>query len=69
MNNTPTVLTIDDEPPMHVVLLGLVDGHCLKTVPSAPAAHDLTAPAAHFRRPVVRTFVDWALEEARNDSA
>jgi LysR family glycine cleavage system transcriptional activator len=25
----------------------------------------LVAPAAHFKRPVVRAFVDWALEEAR----
>jgi hypothetical protein len=23
------------------------------------------APAAHFKRPVVRAFVDWALEEVR----
>jgi LysR family glycine cleavage system transcriptional activator len=32
----------------------------------APWSYFLTAPAAHFRRPVVRTFVDWALEEARD---
>jgi len=32
----------------------------------APWKYFLTAPPAHFRRPVVRTFVDWALEEARN---
>ena len=25
----------------------------------------LAAPAAHFKRPTVRAFVDWALEEAR----
>ena len=25
----------------------------------------LVAPAAHFRRPIVRAFVDWALEEAQ----
>jgi len=31
----------------------------------SPWKYWLTAPAAHFRRPVVRTFVDWALEEAR----
>lgn len=31
----------------------------------APWKYFLMAPAAHFRRPVVRTFVDWALEEAR----
>jgi hypothetical protein len=27
------------------------------------------APAAHFRRPIVRAFVDWATEEARAESA
>jgi LysR family transcriptional regulator, glycine cleavage system transcriptional activator len=32
---------------------------------SAPWSYFLTAPATHFRRPLVRTFVDWALEEAR----
>jgi LysR family glycine cleavage system transcriptional activator len=31
----------------------------------APWNYYLTAPAAHFRRPIVRTFVDWAMEEAR----
>ena len=31
----------------------------------APWSYYLTAPAAHFRRPIVRTFVDWAMEEAR----
>ena len=31
----------------------------------SPWQYWLMAPAAHFRRPVVRTFVDWALEEAR----
>ncbi len=31
----------------------------------APWAYYLMAPAAHFRRPLVRTFVDWALAEAR----
>jgi len=30
----------------------------------APWSYYLVAPAAHFRRPVVRAFVDWALEEA-----
>jgi LysR family transcriptional regulator, glycine cleavage system transcriptional activator len=30
----------------------------------APWAYYLMAPAAHFRRPLVRTFVDWALAEA-----
>jgi LysR family glycine cleavage system transcriptional activator len=33
----------------------------------APWNYYLMAPAAHFRRPLVRTFVDWALEEARSD--
>jgi LysR family glycine cleavage system transcriptional activator len=31
----------------------------------APWSYYLAAPAAHFTRPVVRAFVDWALEEAR----
>jgi LysR family glycine cleavage system transcriptional activator len=31
----------------------------------APWGYFLVAPAAHFRRPVVRAFVDWALGEAR----
>jgi len=29
----------------------------------APWSYFLVAPAAHFRRPAVRAFVDWALEE------
>ena len=33
----------------------------------APWSYFLVAPAAHFRRPVVRAFVDWALAEARDD--
>ena len=32
----------------------------------SPWSYFLMAPPAHFRRPVVRTFVDWALEEARS---
>ena len=32
---------------------------------TAPWSYYLTAPTAHFRRPLVRAFVDWALEEAR----
>jgi len=32
----------------------------------SPWNYYLMAPPAHFKRPVVRTFVDWALEEARN---
>jgi LysR family transcriptional regulator, glycine cleavage system transcriptional activator len=35
----------------------------------SPWSYFLMAPPAHFKRPVVRTFVDWALEEARSDSA
>ena len=31
----------------------------------APWSYYLMAPAAHFRRPIVRSFVDWAHEEAR----
>jgi LysR family glycine cleavage system transcriptional activator len=31
----------------------------------APWSYFLIAPPAHFRRPVVRAFVDWAHEEAR----
>jgi LysR family glycine cleavage system transcriptional activator len=34
----------------------------------APWSYYLVAPPAHFRRPIVRTFVDWALEEARGGS-
>ena len=33
----------------------------------APWSYYLTAPAAHFRRPQVRTFVDWVKSEARAD--
>jgi LysR family glycine cleavage system transcriptional activator len=32
----------------------------------APWNYYLMAPAAHFRRPLVRTFVDWAMSEARS---
>jgi LysR family glycine cleavage system transcriptional activator len=35
----------------------------------SPWSYFLTAPPAHFKRPVVRTFVDWALEEARSAGA
>ena len=31
----------------------------------APWSYYLMAPAAHFRRPLVRTFVDWAMGETR----
>jgi LysR family transcriptional regulator, glycine cleavage system transcriptional activator len=33
----------------------------------APWSYFLVAPPAHFRRPVVRAFVDWALAEASDD--
>jgi DNA-binding transcriptional LysR family regulator len=29
-------------------------------------SYHLVAPGAHFARPVVRAFVDWALQEARD---
>jgi LysR family glycine cleavage system transcriptional activator len=32
----------------------------------APWSYFLMAPATHFRRPIVRTFADWAMEEARS---
>ncbi len=35
----------------------------------APWSYFLAAPPAHFRRPVVRAFVDWALAEARDEPA
>ena len=35
----------------------------------SPWSYFLMAPPAHFKRPVVRTFVDWALEEARSGTA
>jgi LysR family glycine cleavage system transcriptional activator len=35
----------------------------------APWSYFLTAPAAHFRRPAVRAFVDWALDETREMGA
>jgi len=34
----------------------------------APWSYFLVAPPAHFRRPVVRAFVDWALAEARDEA-
>jgi LysR family glycine cleavage system transcriptional activator len=34
----------------------------------APWSYYLMAPAAHFRRPIVRSFVDWAMEEARSSA-
>ena len=34
----------------------------------APWSYLLVAPPAHFRRPVVRAFVDWALAEARDEA-
>jgi len=35
----------------------------------SPWSYFLMAPPAHFKRPVVRTFVDWALEDARSGTA
>jgi LysR family glycine cleavage system transcriptional activator len=35
----------------------------------SPWSYFLMAPPAHFKRPVVRTFVDWALEEARSSAS
>jgi len=35
----------------------------------SPWSYFLMAPAPHFKRPLVQTFVDWALEEARAASA
>ena len=35
----------------------------------SPWSYFLVAPPAHFKRPVVRTFADWALEEARASNA
>jgi len=32
----------------------------------APWSYYLVAPPAHFRRPIVRSFVDWAMEESRS---
>jgi len=34
----------------------------------APWSYFLVAPPAHFRRRVVRAFVDWALAEGREDA-
>lgn len=33
----------------------------------APWSYFFVAPPAHFRRPIVRAFVDWALEESRDE--
>jgi LysR family glycine cleavage system transcriptional activator len=35
----------------------------------SPWSYFIVAPEAHFRRPVVRAFVDWALQEARAETA
>ena len=35
----------------------------------SPWSYFLVAPSAHFRRPIVRAFVEWALEEARQGDA
>jgi LysR family glycine cleavage system transcriptional activator len=34
----------------------------------SPWSYFLMAPPTHFKRPVVRTFVDWALGEARSSA-
>jgi LysR family glycine cleavage system transcriptional activator len=49
----------------------LANGHLVRVTQEswrAPWSYFLTAPEAHFRRPVVRAFVDWVLEESRADS-
>ena len=35
----------------------------------SPWSYFLMAPPAHFKRPVVRTFVDWALTEAGSSAS
>jgi LysR family glycine cleavage system transcriptional activator len=53
----------------HVAPL-LVSGQLVRVTQERwPAAwsYFLVAPAAHFRRPVVRAFVEWALQEARDE--
>ena len=45
MNNTPTVLIIEDEPPMQVFLRSLVEGHGMKTVTTVTAAEGVTQAA------------------------
>jgi LysR family glycine cleavage system transcriptional activator len=54
----------------HVAPL-LARGQLVRVTPEswiAPWSYYLMAPPAHFRRPLVRAFIDWALEEARADS-
>ena len=54
----------------HVAPL-LARGQLVRVTPEtwlAPWSYYLMAPVAHFRRPLVRTFVDWALAEARADA-
>lgn len=53
----------------HVAPL-LARGQLVRVTPeswTAPWSYYLMAPGAHFRRPLVRTFIDWALEESRTD--
>jgi LysR family glycine cleavage system transcriptional activator len=55
----------------HVAPL-LARGHLVRVTQQswrAPWSYFLVAPPAHFRRPVVRAFVDWALAEARDEAA
>ncbi|HEU4592125.1 MAG TPA: transcriptional regulator GcvA [Steroidobacteraceae bacterium] len=51
----------------------LARGQLVRVTPAtwmSPWSYYLMAPPAHFKRPVVRTFVDWMLAEARaTDSA
>jgi LysR family glycine cleavage system transcriptional activator len=50
----------------------LARGQLVRVTPEtwmSPWSYFLMAPPAHFKRPVVRTFVDWALEEARSGGA
>jgi len=47
-------------------------GQLVRVTPESwmsPWSYFLVAPPAHFKRPVVRTFADWALEEARASNA
>jgi len=50
----------------------LARGQLVRVTPESwmsPWSYFLVAPPAHFKRPVVRTFADWALEEARSSNA
>jgi len=50
----------------------LARGQLVRVTPESwmsPWSYFLVAPPAHFKRPVVRAFADWALEEARLSNA